>query len=465
MIQQSQNKFASILRFAEAAIILGSLVSSCYVVSGSCKENALLVGLAAVILYLMLAEPSSLYGSWRGTPLRDEMLRTTWVWLSSSMVLAFVLQALLPGADLPRNLFMVWVSVNLVLLLAWRALFRFLLGRFRNRGRNRAKVAIIPADLMGMDVGRTIENLPDSGLDVVGWFDDRNPDGDRQPSVEKSRILGDLEELVARTKAGEFQRIYLAFPLSATERTRFLIQRLADTTASVYLVPDFFTFNLVNSRMIHLGHLTAISVFELPYSETDWYVKRVFDIVFSLAFLAVFGIPMLGVALAVKLTSPGPALFKQKRYGLSGHPIEVWKFRSMRTQDNGPVVKQATKGDARITPLGAFLRKSSIDELPQFFNVLHGTMSLVGPRPHAIAHNEEYRRKIHGYMLRHKVKPGITGWAQVHGWRGETDTLDKMEQRVKYDIDYLRRWSPWLDLKICLLTGWQLVFKRSENAF
>lgn len=465
MIQQSQNKFASILRFAEASIILGTLVGSCFVISGSCGENALLVGLAAVILFLMLAEPSSLYGSWRGTPLKDELLRTTWVWLSSAMVLAFVLQTFLPGAELPRNLFLVWVCTNLFLLLAWRAIFRALVGRFRNRGRNRAKVAIAPGDLMGMEVGRTIESLPDSGLDVAGWFDDRDPDGDRGPAVSKDKILGDLEELVARTKEGEFQRVYLAFPLSATERTRFLIQRLADTTASVYLVPDFFTFNLVNSRMIHLGNLTAISVFELPYSETDWYVKRVFDIVFSLLFLAVFGIPMLGVALAVKLTSPGPAIFKQKRYGLSGQSIEVWKFRSMRTQDNGPVVKQATKGDSRITPLGAFLRKSSIDELPQFINVLQGTMSIVGPRPHAIAHNEEYRRKIHGYMLRHKVKPGITGWAQVHGWRGETDTLDKMEQRVKYDIDYLRRWSPWLDLKICILTAWQLVFKRSENAF
>ena len=465
MIQQSHNKFATILRLAEAGIILGTLIGSCYFVSGSCGENSLLVGLAAVILFLMLAEPSSLYGSWRGSPLRDELLRVTWVWISSSMALAFILQTFLPGSELPRNLFLVWVGANLAILMGWRAVFRLLLARFRTRGRNRAKVAIAPADLMGMEVGRTIEGLPDSGLDVVGWFDDRNPEGDRPPSALKDRILGDLEELVQRTREGEFQRIYLAFPLSATERTRFLIQRLADTTASVYLVPDFFTFNLVNSRMIHLGNLTAISVFELPYSETDWYVKRAFDIVFSILCLSILGIPMLIIAFLVRWTSPGPAIFKQKRYGLAGQEIEVWKFRSMRTQDNGSVVKQATKGDSRITPLGAFLRKSSIDEFPQFINVLQGSMSLVGPRPHAVAHNEEYRRKIHGYMLRHKVKPGITGWAQVHGWRGETDTLDKMEQRVKYDIDYLRRWSPWLDLKICLMTGWQLLFKRSENAF
>ncbi len=465
MIQQSQNKFASILRFTEASIILGTLVSSCLFTSGTCSENALLVGLAAVILYMMLAEPSSLYGSWRGTPLKDELLRTTWVWISASMALAFVLQTFLPGAELPRNLFLFWVGGNLILLVAWRALFRLMLGLFRNRGRNRAKVAIVPADLMGLEVGRTIESLPNSGLDVVGWFDDRDPSGDRLPAVDQNRILGNLEDLVARTRDGEFQRVYLAFPLSATERTRFLIQRLADSTASVYLVPDFYTFNMINSRMIHLGNLTAISVFELPYNETDWYLKRIFDIVFSLLALSVLGIPMLILSAAIKLTSKGPAIFKQKRYGLAGQSIEVWKFRSMRTEDNGPVVKQATKDDPRITKLGAFLRKSSIDEFPQFINVLQGRMSLVGPRPHAIAHNEEYRHKIHGYMLRHKVKPGITGWAQVHGWRGETDTLDKMEQRIKYDLDYLRRWSLWLDFKICVMTGWQLVFKRSHNAF
>jgi putative colanic acid biosynthesis UDP-glucose lipid carrier transferase len=174
---------------------------------------------------------------------------------------------------------------------------------------------------------------------------------------------------------------------------------------------------------------------------------------------------MLAIAAAVRLTSKGPSLFKQRRYGLAGQQIEVWKFRSMRALDDGPVVHQATKDDPRITRLGAFLRRTSLDELPQFINVLQGTMSIVGPRPHAIAHNEEYRRKIDGYMLRHKVKPGITGWAQIHGWRGETHTLDKMEQRVKFDIDYLRRWSLWLDIKICILTVWQLVFRRSENAY
>ncbi|MCG6438119.1 exopolysaccharide biosynthesis glycosyltransferase VpsL, partial [Vibrio parahaemolyticus] len=145
---------------------------------------------------------------------------------------------------------------------------------------------------------------------------------------------------------------------------------------------------------------------------------------------------LLAIAIGVKLSSPGPIIFKQNRYGLDGKPIQVWKFRSMRVMDNGSHVQQATKGDPRVTRFGAFIRRTSLDELPQFFNVLQGSMSIVGPRPHAVAHNEQYRTIVNRYMLRHKVKPGITGWAQINGWRGETDTLDKMEKRVQFDLDY-----------------------------
>jgi len=168
--------------------------------------------------------------------------------------------------------------------------------------------------------------------------------------------------------------------------------------------------------------------------------------------MAVIALPMLAIAIAMKLTSPGPIIFKQRRYGLNGEVLYVWKFRSMTVCEDGVNVPQAKRGDTRITPLGAFLRRTSLDELPQFFNVLQGTMSIVGPRPHAIAHNEEYRRLIHGYMLRHKVKPGITGWAQVNGWRGETDTLEKMQKRVECDLQYIQEWSLWLDLKIVWMT-------------
>ena len=450
----------------ECAIIVAALLLAQFFLGLSIDPLHTAIGLFAALGYVLIGEPNGLFASWRGAPLRQELLRTLLVWTVVFLATSFLVQALDPETfGFSKREMWLWGGIVMFALACWRAAFRHFLGVFRETGMNRRRVAIAPASPLGAEVGSTILNMPQAGMRIVGWFDDRDPHGLRAPDIASDMVLGDLEELVAQAKEGRFDRVYLAFPLAATERVKMLIQRLSDTTVSVYIVPDFFTFNLLNSRMLSLGRFTAISVFELPYNETDWYLKRTFDLVFALGFLAVAGIPMLAIAAAVRLTSPGPAIFKQQRYGIDGKPIEVWKFRSMTTQDNGSKVEQAKKGDARITPLGAFLRKTSLDEFPQFINVLQGTMSVVGPRPHAIAHNEEYRRKIHGYMLRHKVKPGITGWAQVNGWRGETETLDKMEKRVDFDLDYIRNWSVWLDLKICFLTFWQLVFKPSDNAY
>jgi putative colanic acid biosysnthesis UDP-glucose lipid carrier transferase len=206
-----------------------------------------------------------------------------------------------------------------------------------------------------------------------------------------------------------------------------------------------------------------VSVFESPIYGSNFFLKRLEDLVLGSLILLLISPFMLAIAIAVKLTSPGPAIFKQRRYGLNGEVIEVWKFRSMSVLEDGGHVPQAQKNDPRVTRLGAFMRRTSLDELPQFINVLQGQMSIVGPRPHAVAHNEQYRKLIHGYMLRHKVKPGITGWAQVNGWRGETDTMEKMEMRVKYDLDYINNWSLWLDLKIIVMTAF--VGMRGKNAY
>jgi putative colanic acid biosynthesis UDP-glucose lipid carrier transferase len=207
----------------------------------------------------------------------------------------------------------------------------------------------------------------------------------------------------------------------------------------------------------------VVSVFEHPFYGADGLLKRATDLVLASLLLVLLAVPMLVVAMAVKLTSAGPVFFRQRRYGMDGREIKVWKFRSMRVCDDGPLVRQATQNDARLTPIGGFLRKTSIDELPQLLNVLGGTMSLVGPRPHASAHNEDYRRRIQGYMLRHKVKPGITGLAQVNGWRGETDTLFKMERRIEYDHQYIREWSLWNDMKILMQTVF--IVLRQKNAY
>jgi putative colanic acid biosynthesis UDP-glucose lipid carrier transferase len=241
-------------------------------------------------------------------------------------------------------------------------------------------------------------------------------------------------------------------PLRAEDRLRQVAESLLDTTASVYYVPDVFIFSLLSSSLTDLRGIPLIALWETPFFGVNGWLKRAEDLVLASLILILVSPLLLFIALGVKLSSPGPIIFKQRRYGLDGHEIMVYKFRTMKVCEDGLDISQATKNDSRVTPFGRFLRRTSLDELPQFFNVLAGSMSIVGPRPHAVAHNEYYRRLIPGYMLRHKVRPGLTGWAQINGWRGETETLEKMEKRVEFDLDYLRRWSLWFDLRIIIIT-------------
>ena len=246
--------------------------------------------------------------------------------------------------------------------------------------------------------------------------------------------------------------IYIALPMSNQPRILQLLDELRDTTVSIYFVPDLFMTDLIQARMDDLGGVPVVAVCETPFTGLNAVVKQAFDFVAAAVILALISPLLVAIAIAVKATSAGPVLFRQHRYGLDGERILVYKFRSMTVCENGDRITQAQANDRRVTPLGAFLRRSSLDELPQFINVLQGRMSIVGPRPHAVAHNETYRKLIKGYMVRHKVRPGITGWAQVNGCRGETETLDKMKRRIDYDLEYLRHWSFGLDLRIILRT-------------
>ena len=289
-------------------------------------------------------------------------------------------------------------------------------------------------------------------INILGFFEDRAPS--RLPHVGSYPVLGSLNELSAYLKTHTVHKLYIALPMSSHPRILKLLDDLKDTTASIYFVPDIFVTDLIQGRISDINGIPVVSVCDTPFTGMDGFIKRTADFLFSLFVLILISPVLLVIALGIKFTSPGPIIFKQRRYGLDGQQILVYKFRSMTVTEDGATVTQATKNDQRITPLGAFLRKTSLDELPQFINVLQGRMSVVGPRPHAVAHNEEYRKLIKGYMVRHKVKPGITGWAQVNGFRGETDTLEKMEQRVHYDLEYLRNWSPRLDMLIVAKTVW-----------
>jgi len=242
--------------------------------------------------------------------------------------------------------------------------------------------------------------------------------------------------------------VYIALPLRAEGRVSDVLRALADTTATVYLMADFFTYDLLHARWTELGSLPMVSIYDSPFRGAAGSLKRIEDVVLGLIIVALISIPLLCISILVKLTSKGPVFFRQRRYGLNGKEIRVLKFRSMTVMDDGPVVKQATKDDKRITPIGRILRRTSLDELPQFLQVITGEMSIVGPRPHAVAHNEEYRALIHGYMLRHKVKPGITGWAQVNG-----RTELPWDERIELDLWYIEHRSWRLDLQILFKTA------------
>jgi len=316
---------------------------------------------------------------------------------------------------------------------------------------------IIGANSVGFELFR---RLPRKGF--LGFFDFRSID--RLPdSIDPAHLVGHCRDVAEFARTHGVTSIYIALPLSNVPRIGEMVRELRDTTASVYFVPDVFAFDLVQGRLVEINGMPAISVCDTPFHGMDAVMKRVTDIVLATSALLMLAPLMVLLALAVKATSPGPVLFRQRRYGLHGEEILIYKFRSMRVMEDGAVVTQATKSDSRVTPLGRILRSTSLDELPQLFNVLEGKMSVVGPRPHAVAHNEQYRKLINGYMIRHKVRPGITGWAQVNGLRGETETVEKMRERVRFDLDYLSHWSPWMDIKIICKTLW--VIARDKNAY
>ena len=324
---------------------------------------------------------------------------------------------------------------------------------------SRRRALIVGGSALGVRLANALAAHAVEGIDLVGYVDDR--DGDRCHKDAASRIVGGFDDLPELIQRHQVRDVYIVLPLSMQPRIANLLAALQDSAVSIHYVPDVFGVNIIQGRVDSLDGMPVVSLLDSPFQGVNGLVKRVTDFVLATVILLLISPVMLAIAVGVKISSPGPVIFKQRRHGLDGEEITVYKFRSMTTMDNGPVVQQATKNDPRITPFGAFLRRSSLDELPQFLNVLQGRMSIVGPRPHAVAHNEHYRKIIRAYMVRHKVRPGITGWAQVNGLRGETDTTEKMAQRVDYDLEYLRNWSLALDLKIIARTAGLTFFDRN----
>lgn len=417
-----------------------------------------LFALTAFLLILPVFKSTGMYRPYRSLAPRLLAVRLAMGWSIVIGLMLFIGFVTKTSMVFSRVLILTWFGSVPVLLLVVHFIVWAVLRQLRGSGRNSKLAVIAGVNQVSLDLAEELRECRDLGMRLHGFFDDRPPS--QLPDVP---MIGTLNELPSYVRRHHVDVVYLA--CSADDESKFaeLIEALQDTTACVYFVPSLLMYSLMHGRSYEINGVPLISIWEIPFSDLQYAFKRAIDIVLSGLALVALSPVMAGIAVAVKLSSPGPILFKQRRYGLNGQEIIVYKFRSMVVMEDGGAVIQATRGDRRITPLGAFLRKTSLDELPQFLNVWQGRMSLVGPRPHAVAHNEMYRKLISGYMLRHKVKPGITGWAQVNGCRGETETLDKMKRRIDYDLEYLKNWSLGLDIQILLKTAF--VFLRDQNAY
>ena len=402
------------------------------------------------VLCLVLVQPprevTTQLTSARVSAVADVIFR--WLLLLAVLLaVGYVTKSLL---DYPRRIFLTWAVVTPVALIVVTLAMQEIMHRFLMNAFEKRSAIIAGYNNSSLELARRLRDNPAMRLEVSGFFDDRS--SDRLGMEPDARLVGSLSDLGQYVKKNGTDVIFIALPIRHVKRVMNLLDDLRDTTASIYYVPDIFVFDLIQARSGEIHGIPVVAMCETPFYGYRGVTKRLTDIGLSIVVLLMLLPLLLAVAIMVKVTSPGPIIFKQRRYGLDGREIAVYKFRTMRVTEDGAQIRQASKADTRITRIGRLLRRTSLDELPQLINVLQGRMSLVGPRPHAVAHNEEYRKLIKGYMVRHKVLPGITGLAQVNGCRGETSQLEDMEARVNYDLDYLRRWTPMLDIKIILLT-------------
>ena len=464
-IRIHRSKLIAYYRLLDVLLIIAILAGCLSCFGHDMSKDWLIAGLLAAVFFAFLSESFELYRSWRVDSYLKMCGKTIMAWTSVCLLLLLIGYFAKVGEHYSRLVMGLWFITTLFTLNFWRFALRQLLIYLRVKGKNTRPAVIIGLTESGLRLQEDFNASSHLGIHVSGFYQaSGTPEiPASHPARSSARVLGEVEDAVAAARAGELDLVYIALPMREEKVIGDILAQFSDTTATVHILPDFFVANMLHARWHQVGQSNLLSIYDTPIEGFNSWLKRLEDLTLAFFILILLSPVMIFVAVGVFLSSPGPILFKQRRYGLDGRTIDVWKFRSMAATDNGVNVQQATKNDARVTKFGSFIRRTSLDELPQLFNVLQGYMSIVGPRPHAVAHNEEYRRLINGYMLRHKVKPGITGWAQINGWRGETDTLDKMSKRIEYDLHYIRNWSIVLDLRILFLT----IFRGfvSKNAY
>jgi putative colanic acid biosysnthesis UDP-glucose lipid carrier transferase len=406
---------------------------------------------------LFCFQQNDLYRSWRGRPYTDQFSRLGLAWALASLITFLVWQVLGLGLLIPIEMLAGWLIANLFFIGGQRAILHLSVRMIRKRGANQKQVLVYGAGTLGRSIlGQTIKS-PESGFKVIGFIDD-NPALKGQ-DIDGKTVLGGLSELPPLLDQAD--EVWVALPLSGMQGVSPLLDLADQHRVSVRLFPDIYGLTLFNHSVSELLGFPTLDLNVDQMTGLNRWVKNAEDKVLGLVFLTIALPLLLFIGLSIRLSSRGPVLFKQRRHGWDGKPFTIYKFRTMRVhRESQGALTQARKTDDRFTTIGRWLRRTSLDELPQLVNVLQGRMSLVGPRPHAIEHNEFYRQHIQGYMRRHRVKPGITGWAQVNDLRGETQTIEEMSRRVKHDMYYIENWSLWFDLRIIVTTVLKLFFSK-----
>lgn len=414
-------------------------------------QNYQLAILIGTLLVLVIFPMAGIYHSWRGRSILQQIHALMAAWVAVAVVLIILSTLTKTGASFSRYWMAIWFTCGAVFLVSFRTTLTLFLRHMRKRGWNHRHIVIVGTGNLSRHVTQRLQDASWTGLDIVAYFSE-NPDPQTPSNLSGIPILP-LGSINSYIKDHRIDEIWLTLPLSDEANVHSILHNLRHCTAAIRYIPDIFGFRLLNHAVTDIAGMPVLDLNVSPMVGINRALKAIEDRLLAFIIL-ILASPLIAlIAIGVKASSPGPVLFKQLRHGWDGKTIKVYKFRTMHVhREECGIVTQAKRDDPRVTPFGAFLRRTSLDELPQFFNVLQGRMSIVGPRPHAIAHNEEYKDLIDDYMQRHKVKPGITGWAQVNGWRGETDDINKMKKRVEFDLYYIENWSLWLDLKIIFLT-------------
>jgi len=426
-------------------VVLSGWLASVIYPKGMLTLPGYILGMVLAVLLCQVLFPAfGMYRAWRGVSFGEEIRAITLAWTTTLVTLTFFAFITKTGPDFSRGWFMIWLVVGWITLVAGRFSLRLALRKLRRHGFNQRRIAIVGDQAKAAEVAEKLADESWTGLVVSAVF---------PPLPSPTSAADDFAELLAFVQGGGADQVWIVVPLRDEQTIHRVQFALRHSTADVRYVPDISGFKLLNQSIDEVAGLPVISLSSSGMDSVDILVKAIEDRLLAVLILTLLGPLMIAIALGVKLSSPGPILFRQLRSGIGGETITVLKFRSMvvHAEASGQLT-QARHNDPRLTPFGAFLRRTSLDELPQFFNVLTGEMSIVGPRPHAIEHNEQYKLLVDRYMARHKIKPGITGWAQVNGFRGETDTLEKMQNRVECDLYYIEHWSIWFDLKIIAQT-------------